>query len=129
MILRDLPVAEWDRLHHTPLCEVLPLFRQDDTRVRIAVAEEDGEIVGCLTLFPAWHVDGLWIAPTHRKRGSVWRRLVHQMQHWVTELGVRGAVVGSMDDAMTDYLMRMGASPMPGRAFVWPLTMRRKDAA
>jgi hypothetical protein len=115
MTVRLLPRDEWDRLKAlTPILCVLP------ENARILVAEDEaGVIIGHVAEFQAWHVDGLWIDPRYRD-GSVWRRLLHQVQADMHDRGVRGVVTASISDAMTDYLTRMGATPQPGTALIWP---------
>lgn len=116
MIIRELPVGERDRLQAlAPVLCLLP------ANARILVAEnESGEIIGHVAEFKAWHVDGLWIDPRYRD-GSVWRRLLHQVQADMQVRGVSGVVTAAMSDEMDDYLRRMGATPQPGTAFIWPL--------
>ncbi len=115
MTIRELPAAEWSRLETlTPILCVLP------SNARILVAEDEtGAIIGHIAEFAAWHIDGLWIDPAHRD-GSVWRRLLHQVQDTMQAEGVRGVVTASMSPEMDDYLTRMGATEQPGTAYIWP---------
>lgn len=74
MTTRFLPVEEWPRLAGTLLETVWPGL--DPASTRIIVVEEDGQILGCVTLFQAWHLDGAWIHPDYRRRVGVMRRLL-----------------------------------------------------
>lgn len=73
MITRILPREEWPRLAGTLLESAWPLF--NDT-TRVLAVERNGEIVGCVSLFQEWRLDGVWIAPAERLRVSVFRRLL-----------------------------------------------------
>lgn len=74
MTSRLLPPDEWPRLTGTLLETVWPNL--DRTSSAIAVIEDDGQIVGCVTLFHGWHLEGAWIAPQYRRKVSVGRRLL-----------------------------------------------------
>lgn len=120
MIVRDLPASEWDRLTGTELERIRVLFRPDQARV-LVVENDAGEIVGCWSLFAAWHVEGLWIAPAYRGQGNVARRLLRTMKSWIRTAGVSGVVTASLDPAVSAYLIRLGAYPLPGAAYIWPM--------
>jgi hypothetical protein len=67
---RVLPPAEWNRLAETELGPALPHL--DPASATVFVVEDvDGAIVGCWSLITVAHVEGLWIAPAHRRRGRV----------------------------------------------------------
>jgi N-acetylglutamate synthase-like GNAT family acetyltransferase len=118
MTVRELPEAEWDKLIGTELETVRPWF---PPFTRVLVIEEGDRVVGCWSLFAIWHVEGVWIAPDARQRGSVARRLLSTMRQWIREVGARAVVTASMDDAISDYLRRVGAKPIPGTPFLWPM--------
>jgi GNAT superfamily N-acetyltransferase len=71
---RILPLAEWGRLGETELPKVLPYVKPEDAQ--IVVVEDDGRIVGCWAVLRIVHLEGVWIAPAYRGRGSVARRLL-----------------------------------------------------
>lgn len=71
---RVLPPDEWSRLEGTLLADV---WSELNPRQDFIVVTENGagEITGCCALNRVWHLDGAWIAPDHRKKGSVGRHL------------------------------------------------------
>ena len=111
MTVRELPVAEWSRLAGTELERVAPLFTPHETR--ILVIEQDGQIVGTIAAWLAWHVDGLWIHPTYRRRGDVFRRLRSALQGWMQREHVHAVIAGSNSADMRAYLLRLHAVPLP----------------
>lgn len=119
---RILPRAEYPRLVGTylePLIDALP----EDTDV-IVVEDADGAIVGCSSLFRRDHVEGTWIAEGHRNAPGVFWSLFQGIKVTAKRRGSERLVTGSMDDRMTEFLMRMHAEPLPGVQFVWPMTRR-----
>ena len=83
---RLLPPEEWPRLAGTLLEGVWPSLKPDRDVVR--VVEQDGEIIGCAALLALWHLEGAWIAPAHRKRAAVGRRLWAEMREEVRRRSV-----------------------------------------
>ncbi len=87
----------------------------------LVVEDDAGEIVGCWSLLSVIHVEGLWIRPDHRQHGSVGRALLTTMQRWIRQEGVDAVVTASTNGEMADYLDRLGALPIPGQTFLWPM--------
>lgn len=120
MVTRELPRAEWSRLTGTELESVTPFLHQDSTRV--LVVEVEGQIVGCWALMTVLHVEGIWIHPTYRRAGSVARRLLSTMRRWIGERDAQAVVTAAIDPDIARFLERLGASAIPGQAFIWPMT-------
>lgn len=114
MTSRILPREEW---HTLPDIGALPL--PDGSRP--VVVEHDGVIVGCHVLMPIWHVEGLWIAPDHRGRSSVARRLWARVQQEACAIGVKAVVTAAVDDRVCRLLAHVGASRVPGDAYLVPV--------
>ena len=70
--LRELPVDEWNLL--TPLFEEQDVPLPEESMARIFVAEDEGKIVGFVTLQFALHLEPVWTAPSHRHHG-IWKSL------------------------------------------------------
>lgn len=115
---RVLPSSEYGRLAGTDLASVAP---QLPGHAVVLVVEDRDRIVGCWAVFRCVHVEGLWIAPDHRKRAGVLRRLWTAMRAHVHSWGVASVVTGSTTDEVTSLLTRAGASQVPGTAWVLPL--------
>lgn len=73
MTTRILPREEYAKLNGTLLD---PAWRSLPSDAQVVAIEQDGALIGCSALFPAWHLEGVWIAPEYRKRVSVGRRLL-----------------------------------------------------
>jgi len=116
---RDLPPAEWPRLAGTELGGLWPLLRPEQARI-LAVEDADGALVGCWALFPAWHLEGCWVAPQARRKGGVFRLLLRTMARWIADAGLAGVMTAAIDEPVAQYLTRLGARPMPGTHFLWP---------
>ena len=112
---RVLPPEEWERLAETDAGQLALVLNQETATV-IGV-ERDGVLVGCAAVYPALHVDGLWIAETERKRTSIARRLWAAIRGEMTRRGTRGAVAGAVSDEMRGVLEKIGVA-LPGVQFV-----------
>lgn len=119
MTTRILPREEYPRLAGTELEAVWPTLPEG---AAVLVVEEDGQIVGCWAAFLVAHVEGVWIAPEHRGRGGVARRLLVGMRRTLVEtFGATGALTGAMTDDVRALLARLGATKLPGDHYALPL--------
>jgi hypothetical protein len=116
MTARILPRAEWPRLADSELGPVLPVL-PEDTRI-VVVEDLDGTIVGCWAAIRYVHIEGLWVAPAHRRRGRVLGRLAAAMRRVVEAWGAEAALTHAIDPAIADLLRRRGACALPGTAYV-----------
>lgn len=123
MTSRELPIAEWPKLDGTELGSVWRVFDPDQTRV--IVVEDDGQIVGCWSLFNVVHCEGIWIAPDHRKQGAVARRLLRMLTMTARSMGARAVVTSALTENVADLAKRIGANPLPGEHFVMPIRQER----
>jgi hypothetical protein len=85
--VRQLPVDEWPRLEGLAFAQNgLP----DPRLAAILVAETpEGEIVGVWSAMTAVHLEGLWVAPSHRRASWVAMKLLKGMKELLVRLGVR----------------------------------------
>lgn len=119
MTSRILDPSDWHRLVGTEVEHVWPLLNPEQTQ--ILVIEDEGEIVGTLTLVSIWHAECLWIHPDYRKGCGVMRRLIDGMWNTAHRLGAKRLWSGSLSDATTNILHRLGAHEIPGRSFSFPV--------
>jgi hypothetical protein len=114
---RVLPPEEWDRVQHIPpFDQGLP----DPAHWRILVVEQDGQIVGCCSLFDTVHWDGWWIAPEHQGKAGVFRSLVAEGLAQLTAaniLGVHTTVPDTRPD-LQDLIERFGFVSAPGKLYL-----------
>ncbi len=120
MTARTLPVEEWPKLHGTDLGLALT-HAIDPARVKVVVVEDGGEIVGCWGAFAVIHAEGVWIAPAHRTRGSVARRLWAGMRRVVREWGASQVITGADRPEIASLIERHGGSIVPFATYVLPL--------
>lgn len=118
MTPRVLPREEWYRL---PDAESAAIAHQLPPSAQVLVVEDDGQIVGSWMLLLVPHVECLWVAPSHRKRGGVFRRLLAGMRRLAPATRVVTASVSPEVDAL---LMRYGAEPLPGTSWVFAFKER-----
>lgn len=112
MTSRILPVEEWHRLEGT---EAGPVWRHfDPERTTVLVVEHEGAIVGAWTLLNVLHAECLWIAPAHRGKTSVARRLWTLMQRTAQQLGVKAVATAAMSNEVRGLLEHVGATKVPG---------------
>jgi hypothetical protein len=118
---RVLPPAEWPRLEGTEAAQVWPLL--DPARARVTVVEdESGAIVGCWVAYLMVHAECLWIAPAHRGKPSVGRRLLRALGSAVRELGGDRAWTAAITDDVREMLARIGARQLAAADhYVMPL--------
>jgi len=114
MTTRVLDPSEYHRLTPTTLGPYVSLLPAE---TRVIVIEQDGALVGHLAVLPMWHTEGLWIAPAHRKRGRVLRRLLQGLGCTVRDLGISTVIPGADTEEMRTMLQGLGAQPLPALLF------------
>lgn len=123
---RVLPPAEWPRLAGTEAEPLWPHLRPSDARV--LVVEHGTEILGVWVLFRAVHAECVWVAPDHRGKGSVVRRLVQFMGEQARKWGYRTVVAGTTQPAVEVLLKKLHGVPVPGALYALPV-WREGDTA
>lgn len=116
MTTRLLPPEEWDRLVGTEADAVRPYLAT--LGARPLVVEDETRIVGCWVLLPMWHAECLWIAPSHRTKASVGRRLLRGLWTAAAAMGIERIWTSAGSDDVRQLLTRYGAQAMPGDHFV-----------
>lgn len=112
MTSRLLPVDEWPRLMGTEAETVWPLL--DPSRASILVVEDAGAIVGTWIFMNVLHAECLWIAPSHRTKASVGRKLWSGLKRFAKEEGVQVVATAAMTDKVRELLDHAGAKRIPG---------------
>lgn len=120
MTTRLLPREEWHKLSGTELSAAWPLLTDG---AQVIVVEEDDAIVGCWALIPVIHAEGLFIAPGHRKRVAVARRLWDAMRLTATRtFKVDAVMTGACSDDVRKLLEHVGATKLAGDHYTVPVT-------
>jgi N-acetylglutamate synthase-like GNAT family acetyltransferase len=105
---RILPPEEWSRLGETLLKDAPDLLNSEIDIV--LVVEKEGEIVGCTSFLPRWHMEGLWVSPNHRKMVSVGRPLLRGIYQVAEALKAKELVMMTFDPEMAALCSRLGRS-------------------
>jgi GNAT superfamily N-acetyltransferase len=121
---RILPPHEWPALAATELGAMLAGMAPDAATV--FVTEDDGAIVGAWSLITIAHVEGLWIAPEHRRRGRVLLRLWNALVDLAAARGITTVWTGSITSEVTGMLEARGAHRLPDM-FALPLKKGRSS--
>lgn len=112
---RTLPQAEWPRLVGTELETVWPHL--DPSRATVIVVERAGQILACWAKLTVTHLEGLWIAPAHRK-GTVGGRLLAAMRAAVQADGSPTVMTSALSPDIEALITHYGGQPLPGAHFV-----------
>lgn len=124
MTTRILPPEEWSRLTGTELERVATEIDNRDG-VSVIVVEDEGEIIGCWALMTVAHVEGLWIAPAHRRKGGgVFRKLWREMCRLTLDKGIGAVFTHGATPDMRTWIQALGGQPMTGEGFVLPMSRR-----
>jgi hypothetical protein len=110
--------ADWDRLATTDLGPVLPLLPAD---TQIVVVEGPEGIVGTWAVVRYVHVEGLWIAPAHRKRGRVGALLLAGMREVAHAWDTTVVLTGAESDEVRALIGHFGGRQLPGDHYVLPI--------
>lgn len=124
MTTRLLPPEEWHRLPAV-IGDLLPHMVPEDVQV-VVIEDATGAIVGTWTAARMVHLEGLWIAPEHRGRPSVARRLYQAGRAAAAQWTAGWAMTGAASDDVRSLLDRVGAVRLPLDTYVLPL---RKQVA
>jgi hypothetical protein len=114
---RVLPVEEWATLKDNDLATTVAYLNPENTQV--VVVEDNGEIVGCWAVLRLVHVEGLWIAPSHRKRASVVRSLFVAMCDAVRRFNTTTVMTGVMTDDVRRLLRHVNAQKVEVEQYVF----------
>lgn len=119
MTHRILPREEWAKLAGTEAGAFAPLLPPDAASV--LVVEDNGQIVATWALVSMLHAEGLWIAPSHRGRFGVVKRLLSGMRAMARSIGATSVQTASVSPDVTSFIERLGGSPLPGQMFILPM--------
>lgn len=117
MRTRTLPPDEWHRLSDTDIPSVLPYVSPD--QFEVVVVEDNGEIVGAWAVWRVVHVEGLWIAPAHRGKGSVAKRLYHATMEAAKKWTPEWVMTMAPNPHVRSLVEHIGGVPIPGETFVF----------
>jgi hypothetical protein len=114
---RILPAEEWPRLQGTELESVWPTLHPEHASV-LVVEDDEGAIVGTWAIIHVLCAEGLWIAPAHRGRAAVGRRLWAGMRTLLRGLHARGVITSSMSPSVDRLFAHVPSQKLPGTQYV-----------
>lgn len=121
MRTRALPREQWDeRLQGTEL-EVAHAFLPAGSTVLVVEDDEDGTLLACWSLMPCWHAEGVWVAPSHRGRGGVARRILRAMMFAAKQVGAESLFTSALTDDVATIISNLEGRELEGRHFVIPV--------
>jgi len=115
---RLLPRDEWPKLAGTELETVVTMLPDS---AAVIVVEDAGVIVGCWSLLPVYHAEGIWIRPDYRRKGGVALRLLRGLRTVARRYGARAVCTASMDTTVSTLIERIGGQKMPGTHYTVPM--------
>lgn len=108
---RRLPRAEWAKLAATQ--EIAQYWSLLPTETHVIVVEDAHQIIGVHAILPVWHLEGLWIAESHRGHTAVARCLWRAVQRELAEMQITRVVTAAVDERVRQLLEHMQAEPLP----------------
>lgn len=111
MRTRILDRADWGRLTGTELENLYPVLPDG---AQVVIVEASDQIIGCWAVYPLVHVEGCWIAPAHRGKGSAARRLLAGMRETARSMGARAVSTAACSEDVAHMLDKLGAVKLNG---------------
>ena len=94
----------------------------DPEQAQVLVVEDDQRaIVGVWVLMRLIHAECVWVAPEHRGRSSVARRLVQFMRERARAWGAKTVLGHPVDPAVGRLIEKLGGTQLPGVPHVIPV--------
>jgi hypothetical protein len=117
---RILPRDEWALLDGTDIAKALPYHNPED--VQVVVVERESQIVGAWAVLRVVQLEGVWIAPEYRKKGSVAKRLLDRTMAVARSLAPHFVFTGAQDAEVAHLLTKhLNAVKLPMDSYVIPL--------
>lgn len=113
---RLLPRAEWRRLSETGV-DLSAWLKLPPETTAVVVVEDGPQIVACWTAVRMMHVEGFWVAPEHRQRGAVLRRLLLSMRDVLRGLGITTVLTLAATPDIRAILQTARATHIPGDTY------------
>lgn len=114
---RVLPPEEWFKVSHTDMHNVLPYVEPQD--LHIVVVEDGARIVGVWGVMRIVHLEGVWIDPEYRGRGSVARRLLRATLQVAKQIAPRWVMTAADNDGVRRLITKhLGGVHVPGDSYI-----------
>lgn len=121
MTPRVLDKSEWlTKLVNTEL-EAAVKYLPPQTIVLVIEDDATGEVLGSWATMTYRHVEGLHIAPAHRKKGVVAGKLVVAMRTALQHLNCEVVLTAALTDEVRMLIERAGGQRLPGDHYAVPV--------
>ena len=82
----------------------------------------DGEtLLGCWSLLPVMHAEGLWVHPEHRGRAGVQRSLVEGLVTLARHHGSAVVMTSAVNERVESLIRHAGGTKLPGSHWALPI--------
>lgn len=120
MTTRILPREEYHKLHETEIPAVLPYTRPED--IQVVVVEREGRVVAAWAVQRVVQLEGVWIAPEYRKRGTAAGRLLKATMAVARQWAPHWAFTGAQTEEVAGLLTKhLGAVRLPMESYIVPM--------
>ena len=116
MIARVLDPSEWGKLEVTgnePMHAYVP-----EEKMSVVVVEDEGAIVGTITIMQVTHLESAWISPSYRGNAGVVSKLLKATFEESRKVSGGWVMCQSTSDSWSDILKRLGGVKIPVETFI-----------
>lgn len=95
-------------------------------RVKTVVVEEDGRVIGTMSVLLVSYIESAWLDRDHRNAGVV-RAMVRKAWDLASDDGATWGFSAAADDGVAKVLTRLGGTELPARFFLMPFYGKPKE--
>jgi ribosomal protein S18 acetylase RimI-like enzyme len=119
---RILSTEEWQKVEHLDMPPIIPFVSPENIAI-VAVEDDAGKVIACMSVLQVTHFEGAWVDPEHRNAGVV-RSLLRLASALPIARGESWVFGGSDSEQMRDVLQRLGGVEVPMSTFILPVGER-----
>jgi hypothetical protein len=123
---RILSTEEWPKVEHLDMPPIIPFVSPENIAI-VAVEDDAGKVIACMSVLQVTHFEGAWVDPEHRNAGVV-RALLRLASALPLARGESWVFGGSDSEQMRDVLQRLGGVEVPMSTFILPVGERECQA-
>ena len=111
---READPSEWAHVAQLAEWGMVP----DPTMARVVVVEAEGQVVGAWCILTAIRLEGAWIAPSHRARVGVVKRLTEGVFSILRACEARVVYTAATSAAVERLILKLGFQRFPADWYV-----------
>jgi hypothetical protein len=123
---RILSTEEWPKVEHLDMPPIIPFVSPENIAI-VAVEDDAGKVIACMSVLQVTHFEGAWVDPEHRNAGVV-RALLRLASALPIARGESWVFGGADSEQMRDVLQRLGGVEVPMSTFILPVGERECQA-